>query len=528
MANSGGFTFTNDNHRNDCLIACSILVGHDSASGVQFATPKVNRGTCFEERHCKTMQPQITKSRLLLPLTLTILFAVSSQAALELGTPFCDHMVLQRDRPIPVWGWDDPNTAIIVTLGEHSVHGTANEFGKWSVRLPAQGPVAESLTMAVKGSSTVTIRDVLIGEVWLCGGQSNMEWPVGVADNADTEIAAAHHGMIRHIKILHTPAKIPQGQVTNSGWKVCSPQTVAKFSAVGYFFGRHVHTRLDVPVGLIGCNWGGTRIEPWTPAQGFRRVPVLSEIAEHLADYPLVNEQGEVQHQSATALYNGMIHPLVPYAMRGAIWYQGESNNGEGMLYRSKMEALIAGWRTVWNDEQMPFYFVQLAPYRYGAPDRLPGIWEAQLDALTIPQTGMVVTTDIGDVSDIHPTNKQEVGRRLALWAFSKTYRHETVSYSGPLYHSLKVEGDRIRIFFNHADGGLVSRNGKPLTWFSIAGADRSFVAAEAFIDGNTIVVESDKVPEPLSVRFGWHEEAEPNLTNKAGLPASPFRTHPW
>jgi sialate O-acetylesterase len=198
------------------------------------------------------------------------------------------------------------------------------------------------------------------------------------------------------------------------------------------------------------------------------------------------------------------------------------------MSYRDKMEALITGWRTVWDDARMPFYFVQLAPYRYNTPDWLPDIWEAQLAALAIPHTGMAVTTDIENVTDIHPKNKQEVGRRLALWALAKTYEVDLLSYSGPIYKSMKNEGDRIRLFFEHADDGLVSLDGKPLSWFTIAGADQSFVEAEALIDGNMVVVQSDTVPEPLAVRFGWHEEGEPNLANKTGLPASPFRTHSW
>jgi sialate O-acetylesterase len=230
-----------------------------------------------------------------------------------------------------------------------------------------------------------------------------------------------------------------------------------------------------------------------------------------------------------------MIHPLLPYAIRGAIWYQGESNNGEGMLYFEKMKALIAGWRSVWHNPDMPFYYVQLAPYTYGGAnanaemvERLPRIWEAQTAALAIPNTGMAVTVDIGNVKDIHPRDKQDVGKRLALWALAKTYDKDGITYSGPLYKSMQVDGDRVRIEFEHTDSGLVSRDGKPLTWFQIAGDDKKFVEAKADIDGKTVVVHADGVSKPVAVRFGWSQIAEPNLANKAGLPASPFRTDDW
>jgi sialate O-acetylesterase len=221
-----------------------------------------------------------------------------------------------------------------------------------------------------------------------------------------------------------------------------------------------------------------------------------------------------------------MIAPLVPYTIRGAIWYQGESNNGEGMLYHEKMKALIAGWRAIWGKEDLPFYYVQLAPYRYGGdPTRLPGIWEAQLATLAVPHTGMAVTVDIGNVKNIHPRNKQDVGKRLALWALAKLYGQQDLVYSGPLYKSMKIDGHTIRIAFDHVGGGLVSRDGKPLSWFTIAGEDKNFVEAKAVIDGDEVVVSADGVAAPVAVRLGWNQEAEPNLSNKEGLPASPFRT---
>jgi len=234
-------------------------------------------------------------------------------------------------------------------------------------------------------------------------------------------------------------------------------------------------------------------------------------------------------HSAPTGLYNGMVHALVPFGIRGAIWYQGESNRHDGMLYHEKMKGLINGWRKVWAQGDFPFLFVQLAPYNYGrAPFDLPKIWEAQTATLAVPNTGMAVTTDVGNLRDIHPRNKQAVGRRLALWALARTYGQTGLVYSGPLYKSMSVEGDKIRLVFNHVASGLASRDGKPLTWFEIAGKDKNFVKAEAKIDGDTVVVSSAEVAAPAAVRFGWHHEAEPNLVNNEGLPASPFRTHPW
>jgi sialate O-acetylesterase len=355
-----------------------------------------------------------------------------------------------------------------------------------------------------------------------------MEWSVQQSNNPQEEIAAANHPRIRHIKIPHVPAATPQTDVTSKGWEVCSPQTAAAFTAVGYYFGRELQKDLDVPIGLIGSNWGGTRIEPWTPPEGFQAVPALKDIADKLAEFPTKNANGAINHQTPLALYNGMIHPLVPYGIKGAIWYQGESNNGEGMLYYEKMKALILGWRKVWGQDDLPFYFVQLAPYNYGGPanaGKLPGIWEAQIAALSIPHTGMAATVDIGNPKDIHPKNKQDVGKRLALAALTHTYGKTGLVWSGPLYKGSKVEGSKVRISFDHAAGGLVSRDGKPLTWFQVAGEDGNYVEAQAEIDGETVVVAAAAVEKPVAVRFAWDHVAEPNLSNKAGLPASPFRT---
>jgi sialate O-acetylesterase len=456
----------------------------------------------------------------------TVLLTSSSLRA-ELTVPkiFSDHMVLQRDQTIPVWGWEEAGTEVHVLLDGEVQKAKAGDDGKWMVNFPAKkagGPVK----MVIEGKNRIEFNDVLIGEVWVCSGQSNMEWAVNNSNDAAKEIAAASHPQIRHIKFGHRPAEKPMTDVPSSGWDVCSPQTVASYTAVGYFFGRELQQELDVPIGLIGCNWGGTRIEPWTPPIGFQETPALKDITDKLASFPQKNNQGAVNHQSPLALYNGMVHPMVPYGIRGAIWYQGESNNGEGMLYHEKMKALISGWRSVWKNDELPFYFVQLAPYTYGGdPTRLAEIWEAQTATLKVPHTGMAVTVDVANLKDIHPRNKQDVGHRLALWALSETYGQKGIVYSGPLYKGMKVEGSGIRVSFDHVGGGLTARDDKPLNWFTIAGDNGEFVEATATIDGSDVVVSAAGVVKPTAVRFGWSQLAEPNLSNKEGLPASPFRT---
>lgn len=462
--------------------------------------------------------------------------AAPARANVSLPSVIGSHMVLQRNEPCPIWGWADPNEQVTVRFNGQKQTTTADADGNWMVRLKPMGANAKPQTLTVAGKNTVSLEDVLVGEVWLCSGQSNMEWTVNAVDNAQQEIANANNPLIRHIKIPHRPSIRPEKNVPSDGWKLTTPQNVPSFTAVGYFFGREINKELNVPVGLIGSNWGGTRIEPWTPPVGFQHTPALKDIAEKLNTYPLMTygkdpkdplkTVANINFQTPLALYNGMIHPLVPFAIRGALWYQGESNNGEGMLYYEKMKALIDGWRTVWNKPDMPFYFVQLAPYHYGGDQtRLAEIWNAQREALNIPYTGMAVTTDIGNIKDIHPRNKQEVGRRLALWALSETYDRPVKEFSGPLFRSARVEGKQIRVRFTHTAGALVSRDNKPLTHFQIAGKDGKYVPAQAEIDGETVVVSSPDVPKPVSVRFAWHEEAEPNLANRVGLPASPFRS---
>ncbi len=483
-----------------------------------------------------------------------------------------NNMVLQRDMQVPIWGWASAGEEITITLntgteGAEPLFSTtvvADMEGNWQTKLPAMqagGPY----TLRVASENTLELTNVLFGEVWVCSGQSNMQWSVNASKDNEAEIAAAMYPKIRLFYVPRVPSGLLQQDV-EADWYETNPETIANFSAVAYYFGRKLYKNLDVPIGLINTSWGGTRIEPWTPPVGFAAVPALASISKEVQDIQanyrsqLPEKMREIEawiaetrealetdaplkqmpdnthplkHQARpTGLYNGMVHPLIPYAVRGALWYQGESNLRDGMLYHEKMKALINGWRDVWGQGDFPFYFVQLAPFNYGgrnaSPFFLPKIWEAQAATLALPNTGMAVTTDIGNLRDIHPRNKQEVGRRLALWALAKTYGRDDVTHSGPLYKSMVVEGNTIRLSFDVIGSGLTSRDEKPLTWFEIAGEDKQFVEAQATIDGDTIVVSSDAVANPVAVRFGWHQSAEPNFVNKEGLPASPFRTDSW
>lgn len=461
---------------------------------------------------------------LLVAVLLSAVSVTAQEAATKLPSFLTDHMVLQRGVANRIWGWDKPGTEVAVNAGGQTARGTADGAGNWSVQLSpmqAGGPIE----IQVKGTTEIKLADVMIGDVWVCSGQSNMEWNVGQSANAAEEIAAGNLPQIRHVKIEHVPADKPQSDVRSSGWKVASSETVGEFTAAGYFFAKTLQPEINVPIGLIGVNWGGTRIEPWTPPVGFQQVPALHDIAGKLDQFPTKNDKGEVDPQSPLALYNGMIHPLLGMPIKGALWYQGEANVGEGMLYFEKMKALIGGWRAVWNQPNLPFYFVQLAPFRYGDdPYPLAEIWQAQLAALSIPNTGMVVTTDIGNVSDIHPANKQEVGRRLALWALVQTYGRFQFTSCGPLVRSVNREGASLRVAFDYVNGGLSTRDGQPPSGFEVAGADGKFVPAEAKIDRDTVLVSSPQVAEPTQVRFAWHQEANPNFINLAGLPAVPFK----
>jgi sialate O-acetylesterase len=502
---------------------------------------------------------------------------IALAAAVKLPAVIGDHMVVQQDKPIAVWGWANKAEPVTVRLSGREKKAVADASGKWRVVFDPLKAGGGPLEMIVRGAAgpEIVVKDILVGEVWLASGQSNMEWAMSWLPNPAPEILRADHPGLRLFLVPKRTASEPREDV-EAQWKICAPDAVRPFSAVAYYFGLELHKKLGVPVGMISSAWGGTLIEPWTPPAGYAAFPELAPLLDnHLARYaeyrdklakslPVIDawskeakkslaakaplpaepalepvENPWDSPQSPTALYNGMIHALTPFAIRGAIWYQGESNRNDGLLYTKKMEAMIRGWREVWKLGDFPFYYVQLAPYNYGydrnmkgSPvhdaERLPLIWEAQRNALSIPNTGMAVVTDIADLTNIHPINKVDVGRRLALWARAKVYGEKDLVYSGPLYRSMTVEGDKVRIAFDHVGGGLIANDTQPLVWFEIAGEDRTFYKAEAEIAGDTVVVRSPRVPAPKAVRFGWHELAVPNLANKEGLPASPFRTDNW
>ena len=633
--------------------------------------------------------------------------------SLQIAGVFSDHAVLQRDIPLRVWGWADPGMNVTVTIAGKTAESAAGSDGRWTVTLPpfsAGGPHA----LTVRGGDrTLRLTDIMIGEVWLCAGQSNMECFVTGMEQADKEIAdAASWPGLRLLAVPRVGQATPAEDRPGMAWQVCSPDTVPTFSALGFCFGRRLNRELGIAIGLINTAVGGTLAETWCTRESLMEHRKLRELVDRVVNPPpeITAARKEWQAQmdelmarikdpgndgwrkgwadpdasdhdwtaidlpahwqgagfdfsgvlwfrkeidipatwagkplqlcigacdksdttyfnnaevgsiriedqpdawcvgreylvpgglvtagrnviavrvyshmyaggmtgpaaamhvalanaadseaiplngkwrcmvernfgkttpppapqglvagdlnAACALYCGTIAPLVPYGMRGVIWYQGEGNVGDGPIYLDKMKALIGGWRAAWQ-RAFPFYFVQLSPARYSEDDQemLPLIWEAQMDAMAVPNTGMAVTTDLGNYPDVHNVNKEEVGRRLALWALAKTYGRTDLVHSGPLYKSMVIEGDKIRLQFNHAGGGLVTRDSKAPDWFTIAGDDRKFVPAEAVIDGNSVVVNSAAVPKPVAVRFAWRQDAVPNLINREGLPAPAFRT---
>ena len=634
-----------------------------------------------------------------------LLIAASSLLAdVRLPSIIGDNMVLQQNADVPIWGWSNPGEAIAVQVSwlTSPVTAKADQQGTWTVNLKTP-KAGGSYTITIKGENTVVLKNVMVGEVWICSGQSNMEMGVLAADNAEQEIKSASYPDIR---LFHVMRKISTEPVNHVGgkWSLCSTESIssegdwAGFSAAGYYFGRGIYKKLNVPIGLIQVAWGGSPAEAWISKETLLSDPDFEPIVKKIPQKysseeirqseqeleqwfkrlnapdpgekagwmnPDMDEQGwkvmqlpqawenagllldgvvwfrknvtipsawigkelildlgpiddkdttwvngkevgqtdswnanreyriplslinseknviavrvfdsggqggiygdanqmklypaggsaekssslagdwlykvgidpgpkpEVKGQNPlkpTVLYNGMVTPLIPYGIRGVVWYQGESNCERAFQYRKLFPVLINNWRTVWKQGDFPFYYVQIAPFNsWYKPFECAELCESQLMALSVPNTGMAVTSDIGNLTDVHPKNKQEVGRRLALWALAKTYGYDIVC-SGPLYKSMRVEDDKIRIFFDYTDGGLMTK-GPRLTHFTIAGSDRKFVEAEAVIDGNTVVVSSDKVKHPVAVRFAWSNTEEVNLFNKAGLPASLFRTDDW
>lgn len=478
--------------------------------------------------------------RVLLFSSLTL--GAHAEQALKLSGLFRDNMVLQRETKAPVWGWANPGEKIEVTgsWNRKSVQAKAGADGKWTAALDtpkAGGP----FEIEVKGESKeITLKNVLSGEVWICGGQSNMQWKMrgfGLQHFAE-DVAKAKYPEIRLCTLPQTLALEPQTD-TNAPWQVCNPNTVLNFSAIGYFFGSRLHQELGVPIGLISANKGGSGAEAWISEQTLRKqFPVFSATLDSYEQKiekagavvnPKSPEHKGLNVRSPSVLYNGIMEPLIPFAMSGVIWYQGESNVTEPIQYRTLFPAVIEEWRNLWDQGDFPFFFVQIAPFKYKG-NKYPAalLREAQTMSLSVEETGMAVTMDIGETDNIHPKEKKPVGERLARLALARTYQMPNIIDSGPMFRKMKIEGDQIRLGFDFVAKGLTTDDGEDLRHFTIAGSDKVFHPATATIDRDTILVRCDKVTNPKAVRFGWGNADDTNLVNSEGLPTPSFRTDDW
>lgn len=471
--------------------------------------------------------------------------------AIKLGSLFCDNMVLQREMELPVWGWSTPGASITVEFAGQKVTTEVGKDGnpsspkgcavaRWTLKLKPLKASAVPSEMVVSDSSgnKVVLKNVLVGEVWICSGQSNMDWPVkSLQGRYQEEIAAATDSALRlgSVKPLYAARPLEH---TEASWQACTPEQAMDFSAVALFFGRKLRAQLNVPIGLVESARGGSPVEAWMSAENLRQeFPEFNAVLEPFAN--VVKQTGgvfESREQSKvhgiiqrtpTVFYNTQIRPLIPFGIRGVIWYQGESNVGRAEQYARLFPAMIREWRSEWGQGDFPFLYVQIAPC--GDKENASAfLREAQLKSLSVCNTGMAVIMDVGDAKNIHPLEKKPVGERLALLALAKAYGWKDLVWSGPVYTKHAVEGRSIRLSFDHLGGGLATRDGKALTHFAIAGDDRKFIEATAIIEGDTIVVSSPAVDKPVAVRFAFGSADIPNLMNKAGLPASSFRTDNW
>ena len=519
-----------------------------------------------EDRANINIKQNMKQTQALLTALLLVLLVPLHAADLKPAAIFSDHMVLQRDKPVPVWGWADAGEKVTVEFAGETASGIAGADGKWMVKLDPLASNADSREMriaAANHSKPIVVKDVLVGEVWLGSGQSNMQMPLKDARDFPTEKAAAKWPQIRMFGEASKCSPIPRTNCSGQ-WKVCSPENVDWFSATLYFFGRELHRELKVPVGLIHSSVGGTQIESWltedaqarspetkTAMEYFRKAYEKLGTPEALAEHIRQSKDFEDQVAKAKAeglsapkmvsgpmaqrerqgglghLFNGKIAPLIPYALRGMVWYQGESNAspGQAKFSQSQLSLLVGDWRARWG-EDCPFAWVQLPNFGFGSGG-WPLIREAMLKTLTLPHTGMAITIDIGEADNLHPKNKQEIGRRLALWALGNVYGVKVPSTSGPLPSGHEVRGSDIVISFKHADGGLVSKDGE-LKGFFIAGDDQQWKPAQARIQKDQVFLSNAEVMKPVAVRYAWAPNPECNLANAAGLPASPFRTDDW
>jgi sialate O-acetylesterase len=478
---------------------------------------------------------------------------------------FTDNAVLQRDKPIPVWGTADAGEKISVTFAGQTISTVADASGKWRGVLPPLSASATPAELVIKGNNTITLANILVGDVWLASGQSNMEWTVDNSyDRAIDVPASARFPDIRHIKIKRTRANTPAATVAidEATWQVAGPSTTGDFSAVGYYFAKDVHALTGVPIGIITSTWGGTPIEPWISPDALTDNPGLAFVHKRWAQYvtaypqqlatynaqlaawrterdaaksanlpfkksaPRKPDDPAESARQPSALNHGMIAPLVPSALRGVIWYQGESNALRPSDYRALFSALITGWRTQFAQGDLPFYWVQLANFQSPGEANWAGIREAQTQTLALPNTGQAVTVDIGNVADIHPRNKKDVGRRLARVALARTYGQKIVD-SGPVFAKAEREGAGFRVRFTETHGGLIAPL-QTLGGFELAGEDKVFKSAEAKIENDTVIVTCAEIAAPVAVRYAWRNAPLAGLFNKEGLPAVPFRTDTW
>jgi sialate O-acetylesterase len=485
--------------------------------------------------------------------------AVPVRADVKLPNIFSSHLVLQQQQKNKVWGLADAGEAVTVTIGDQTHQATAEANGAWSVWLNPLQP-DEPLVLAVKGKNTITLDDVLVGEVWICSGQSNMQWNVGWATDPDLEKLTAKHPKLRMINFPHVGSQEPKWTHDDCKWMVCTPETVTGFSAVGYFFGRQLQETLDVPVGLINNAWSGSACEAWINRsvlnaderfRGVERFPgmmdryegqeaqfaALTAKGSDLTDAEkkqLDNLRGLMSGNFRPAnIYNGVLKSHLGYGIRGAIWYQGEANVSRAYQYRDLFPLMIKNWRDEWAQGDFPFYWVQLADFQGEKPEPGESDWAELREAQTmtmakLPNTGEAVIIDIGEGKDIHPKNKVDVGRRLARWALAKDYGVR-ISYHSPQYKSMEKQGNKIVLTFDYVDGGWRPFDVPTPRGFAIAGEDKNFVlATAAILPGGKVEVFSDKVADPVSVRYGWASNPVVNMYNGAGLPLTPFRTDDW
>jgi sialate O-acetylesterase len=509
--------------------------------------------------------------KLFAALTLLLLSMPLAQADVRLAALFADHMVLQRDQANLVWGWADPGESVTVRFNGGAYTATTGEQGAWSVQVPP-APLGDPHALVVEGKNTITINDILMGDVWLCSGQSNMGWPVNKSNDAEKEIAVANYPEIRYFRVALGVALTEQSD-TKGAWHVTTPDVAKWYSAVAYYFGREIHQELDVPIGLLATAWGGTPVESWTSQRAKERSETFKKLnddwaadlakqGDAMALYYNVRGKDRIERPETkrglgnapnvpSFNYNAMVAPLWRFGIKGAIWYQGESNAGRAYQYRDLMQTMILDWRSQFGQGNFPFIITEIA--NFGARVKEPGdsewaeLREAQSMATALPKVGIASIIEIGEADNIHPGNKQDVGYRLAQSALSIAYGKDVLP-AGPTYAGMKIKGDKIVIGFNHVGGGLTTWNREsdektssdsrvepPISGFAIAGADQKFHWADATIKGEKVVLSSEHVKNPVAVRYGWSDNPVCNLYNTQNwilanyklphLPASPFRT---